>query len=32
MQWVGDEYLLAKIEDTAKLAKTDAVYDNEVLY
>ena len=32
MQWAGEEYLLAELEDSAKLTKSDAVYDKEVLY
>lgn len=32
MQWAGEEYLLAEIEDYSELTKGNKVYDKEVLY
>ena len=32
LQWAGEEYLLAEVEDIAPLPKSGKVFDKEVLY
>ena len=32
LQWAGEEYLLAEVEDIAPLPKSGKIYDKEILY
>ena len=32
LQWAGEEYLLAEVEDIAPLSKSGKVFDKEILY
>ena len=32
LQWAGEEYLLAEVEDIAPLSKSGKIFDKEILY